>query len=165
MAITLATIAGDTSAQAPANPGDTLVSPVVAAGGRVTFQLYAPRATAVTIRPGGPAPSSDRKMTQGAAGVWSASFTAVPADLYIYWFDVDGVPVADPKNPRPRVNLSTVRSLLDVPGAAADFHAERAVPHGAMARVAYHSKSLGIARRLHVYTPPGYEAGRTRYPV
>ena len=88
-----------------------------------------------------------------------------PADLYIYWFDVDGVPVADPRNNRPRVNMTTVRSLLEVPGASSDFFAEKAVPHGGVTAVYYQSKALGIPRRMHVYTPPGYATSGQRYPV
>jgi enterochelin esterase-like enzyme len=41
----------------------------------------------------------------------------------------------------------------------------RAVPHGAVASVLYNSMTLGGIRRMHVYTPPGYESGRDRYPV
>ena len=33
------------------------------------------------------------------------------------------------------------------------------VPHGAVASVHYNSTALGGIRRMHVYTPPGYEAG------
>ena len=29
----------------------------------------------------------------------------------------------------------------------------------------YHSTALGRFRRMHVYTPPGYEIGSGRYPV
>ena len=29
----------------------------------------------------------------------------------------------------------------------------------------YNSAPLGTYRRMHVYTPPGYESGRGRYPV
>jgi enterochelin esterase family protein len=39
------------------------------------------------------------------------------------------------------------------------------VPHGAVAAVTYHSSALKRFRRMHVYTPPGYELGRDRYPV
>jgi enterochelin esterase family protein len=39
------------------------------------------------------------------------------------------------------------------------------VPHGAVAEVTYRSSTLGRDRRMHVYTPPGYENGRDRYPV
>ena len=39
------------------------------------------------------------------------------------------------------------------------------VPHGAIASILYYSKSLNRDRRMHVYTPPGYEAGQDKYPV
>ena len=56
-----------------------------------------------------------------------------------------------------------VRSILYVPGAA--FMDTRDVPHGAVALVNYYSKALGKFRRMHVYTPPGYEANQQKYPV
>jgi enterochelin esterase family protein len=34
-----------------------------------------------------------------------------------------------------------------------------------VAEVTYWSKSLGIPRRAHIYTPPGYTKGSARYPV
>jgi len=45
------------------------------------------------------------------------------------------------------------------------FQDTQDVPHGAVAEVTYFSKVLGTFRRMHVYTPPGYEAGNARYPV
>ena len=153
-------------AQGPRTPRvqDTLKSPVIEADGRVTFQLYAPKATDVSVRTEGPAPFANQKLVKGDSGVWTLTAQA-PADLYIYWYDVDGVAVADPRNNRPRVNMTTVRSLLEVPGAASDFFAEKPVPHGEVAAVHYQSKALGIPRRLHVYTPPGYATSGRRYPV
>jgi enterochelin esterase family protein len=41
----------------------------------------------------------------------------------------------------------------------------KAVPHGAVAEVFYQSAALGRTRRMHIYTPPGYESGKERYPV
>src|SRR5688500_1224679 len=148
----------------PRRVQDTLTSPVIAPDGRVTFRLYAPKATAVVMRSEGPAPFADQPLAKSDSGVWSLT-AQVPADLYIYWFDVDGVSVADPRNNRTRVNMATVRSLLEVPGAASEFFAERPVPHGAVSTIWYQSKSLGVPRRMHVYTPPGYATGSQRYPV
>lgn len=148
----------------PARVQDTLRSPSIAADGRVTFQLYAPKATDVTLRTEGPAPFANQKLVKGDSGVWTLT-AQTPADLYIYWYDVDGVAVADPRNNRPRINMTTVRSLLEVPGAASDFFAEKAVPHGEVAAFHYQSKALAIPRRLHVYTPPGYATSGQRYPV
>jgi len=148
----------------PRRVQDTLTSPSIGADGRVTFQLYAPKATEVLLRSEGPAPFANQPLTKGDSGVWRLT-AQLPADLYIYWFDVDGVAVADPRNNRPRVNMSTVRSLLEVPGATSEFFAERPVPHGQVAAIHYQSKALGVPRRMHVYTPPGYATSTQRYPV
>ena len=161
-------IAGIARAQAPAarprRVQDTLSSPVIGNDGQVTFRLYAPKATEVLLRTEGPAPFANQPLAKGDSGVWTLT-ARVPADLYIYWFDVDGVAVADPRNNRPRVNMTTVRSLLEVPGPASEFFAERAVPHGQVAAVHYQSKALGVPRRMQVYTPPGYLTSGQRYPV
>jgi enterochelin esterase-like enzyme len=143
---------------------DTLTSPAIAADGRVTFRLYAPKATEILVRSEGPAPFADKPLVKGDSGVWSLT-AQVPADLYIYWYDVDGVAVADPRNNRPRVNMTTVRSLLEVPGATSEFFAERPVPHGQVAAVHYQSTALNAPRRMHVYTPPGYATSGQHYPV
>src|SRR5687768_9187112 len=161
---TAVTAAAQAPAARPRRVQDTLTSPVIAPDGRVTFRLYAPKATAVVMRSEGPAPFADQPLAKSDSGVWSLT-AQVPADLYIYWYDVDGVAVADPRNNRPRVNMSTVRSLLEVPGAASEFFAERPVPHGQVAAVHYQSAALDAPRRMHVYTPPGYSTSGQRYPV
>jgi enterochelin esterase-like enzyme len=51
------------------------------------------------------------------------------------------------------------------PDPPAGFNVKRDnVPHGELTAVEYDSKSLGTRRRMRVYTPPGYSAGR-KYPV
>src|SRR5207237_3030385 len=47
----------------------------------------------------------------------------------------------------------------------ADFMDTKNVPHGAVAAIHYYSTSLGKFRRMHIYTPPGYEANQQKYPV
>jgi enterochelin esterase family protein len=161
-----AATAGAQPPGAPRTPRvqDTLKSPVAGEDGRVTFQLYAPKAGEVTLRTEGPAPFANQPLVKGDSGVWKLT-ASVPADLYIYWFDVDGVPVADPRNNNTRVNMTTVRSLLEVPGPESAFFAERDVPHGQVSTVWYQSKVLGRPRRMQVYTPPGYATSGQRYPV
>jgi enterochelin esterase family protein len=39
------------------------------------------------------------------------------------------------------------------------------VPHGQVSQRQYYSKVTGKWRRCYVYTPPDYDAGKTRYPV
>jgi enterochelin esterase family protein len=41
----------------------------------------------------------------------------------------------------------------------------RQIPHGGVTSVTYYSTALGRFRRMHVYTPPGYEPGGNRFPV
>jgi enterochelin esterase family protein len=58
---------------------------------------------------------------------------------------------------------NNVWSLAVVPGS--ETFDVRNVPHGAVSAVTYHSSALGRTRRMHVYTPPGYEKSTTKYPV
>jgi enterochelin esterase-like enzyme len=164
--LALGALARPLPAQAPAprSPNDTLHSPVIGANGSVTFQLFAPRATAVVLRSEGPAAFANQPLQKNEAGVWTYTVALEP-DLYIYWYDVDSTIVSDPRNNNPRVNRTTVRSLLEVPGPAEEGIAERNVPHGNLAEVWYHSSSLDAPRRMHVYTPPGYGTTTRRYPV
>ena len=167
-ALLMVTLVAAAAAQQPGGRAqrvqDTLKSPVIGADGEVKFQIYAPRASEVSLRTEGPAPFANQKLARGDSGVWTFS-AQPPADLYIYWFDVDGVPVADPHNNQPRVNMTTVRSLLEVPGPSSEFFAEKAVPHGDVTAIHYQSRALGIPRRMHVYTPPGYATSGQQYPV
>ncbi len=50
------------------------------------------------------------------------------------------------------------------PDAPAGFDVARDVPHGRLERMDYLSKSVGTQRRLLVYLPPRYPAGKP-YPV
>jgi len=87
----------------------------------------------------------------------------LPAGAYRYVFVVNGVTVVDSRNPLTSQTNTTVYSLAVVSGS--EVFDTRNVPHGAVASVHYYSNALGGTRRMHVYTPPGYEANRDRYPV
>jgi enterochelin esterase family protein len=76
---------------------------------------------------------------------------------------VDGVSVIDPRNPVTSESNMNTWSLVVVPGS--EFMDTKEVPHGAVAEVTYYSQSLTQHRRMHVYTPPGYESGKGTYPV
>jgi enterochelin esterase-like enzyme len=149
-------------AQPPAPP--EFKSPELTAEKALTFRLFAPNAEKVLLhcydfvaRPG------RVEMTKSESGVWETTASDLPGGAYRYWFEVDGVSVLDRKNPATSEANSTVFSLVTVPGNPVNEW--RDVPHGAVAKVTYHSAVLGQPRRLHIYTPPGYEAGTTTYPV
>jgi enterochelin esterase family protein len=150
-------------AKRPARPPQVL-SPEVGADRKVTFRLLAPGAESVRLA-AGDIPGNGRgvELTKGEGGVWEATVGPVPAGAYRYQFNVDGVPTIDPRNPATSESNQNTWSLVVVPGS--DAFDTRDVPHGAVSQVTYHSKSLGKSRRMHVYTPPGYETGEGTYPV
>jgi enterochelin esterase family protein len=143
-------------------PNDTLLSPVVK-GRTVTFSIYAPDARAVQLAgemtwPDKPA------MTKAADGIWSVELKDVKPGTYRYSFLVDGLNVIDPRNPDVSPTNSTVQSLVHIDGIAVEDLAN--VPHGTVSTVVYRSPATTRARRMHVYTPPGYTgADSKRYPV
>jgi enterochelin esterase family protein len=154
---------------APAQPGrgprgPVVLSPEVKADRKVVFRIHAPKAEAVglftTDIPGGFAP---RPLKKGENGVWEATFGPIDPGTYRYLFNVDGVMTADPRNQSVSESNGNAWSVVHVPGS--DFMDTADVPHGAVARVYYHSRALDRDRRMHVYTPPGYEAGAEKYPV
>jgi enterochelin esterase family protein len=150
-------------AQGPQAPAFT--SPDVLPDRRIAFRLYAPDATSVTLR-GGDIPAAARdnlKFTKAENGVWEATTAAVEPGAYRYVFVVNGVGVIDPRNTAISESNTTTWSVATVPGS--DAMDTRNVPHGAVADVFYQSSALGRTRRMHVYTPPGYETGKGKYPV
>lgn len=139
-------------------------SPELDADRGITFRIAAPAAT--TVRLSGsdlPGLGSGKDLTKGTNGVWSVSLGPVPPGSYRYHFNVDGVPVVDPRNPKTSESNENTWSLVHVPGNA--WQDTQDVPHGAVAEVTYWSSTLRRFRRMHVYTPPGYEVGSGRYPV
>ena len=144
--------------------GPVVVSPEVREDRHVVFRVLAPKAESVRLS-GGDIPGDQRQrgFTKGENGVWELTLGPIDAGTYRYVYDVDGVPTADPHNPKVSESNDTVWSVVHVRGA--DFMDEKEVPHGAVAAVHYHSSALGKDRRMHVYTPPGYDAGQDKYPV
>src|SRR6187399_1539185 len=143
-----------------------ITSPEVAGDRRVTFRLRAPEAKAVKVSGDF---GADVDMQRSADGVWTATVGPLDAEMYVYFFIVDGVRLTDPSNPQVKIGYvtSTTTSLLTVPGAGPAFYDVQDVPHGEIRTVLYKSRSNGTIRELTVYVPPGYdeEAPNRRYPV
>jgi enterochelin esterase-like enzyme len=147
--------------------GPRIVSPEVHRDSKVTFRVLAPEASEVTLRGGWMGfGGTGEKLSKGEDGVWSVTVGPLPPELHGYSFSVDGAKVLDPRNPElKRSDGGLDESLVFVPGEASQFMEPRAVPHGEVRRVWYESPTTGGTRRMHVYTPPGYESGRETYPV
>ena len=163
-----------TPAPAPATPGGrggqaaqapVFTSPEILPDRRIAFRLFAPEATSVALRGGDiPAPArADAQFTKGPNGVWEMTSGVVEPGAYRYVFVVNGVGVIDPRNTAISESNTTTWSVATVPGS--DVMDTKNVPHGAVASVYYQSSALGRTRRMHVYTPPGYELGKDKDPV
>ena len=85
----------------PAQPAKnrTPVSPEILPDHKVTFRVRAPKATEVTLTADWQARGAE-KMTKDDAGVWSVTVGPLEPGPAIYNFNIDGVAVPDPINPR-----------------------------------------------------------------
>jgi enterochelin esterase-like enzyme len=141
-----------------------VVSPEVLPDRKVTFRILAPRATAVRLSGSDiPGLGQGATMTKGENGVWETTVGPIESGAYRYNFNVDGVTTIDPRNPATSESNTNTWSLFTVPGS--DWMDTKNVPHGAVAEVPYYSTALSKFRRMHVYTPPGYENGKGKFPV
>ena len=151
---------GGRGPQAPA-----FLSPEVQPDRHVVFRIYAPEARNIHLAgtdiPGNTMPGAT--LTKGENGVWEATLGPIEPGAYRYNFNVDGVAVIDPRNPSISESNNNVWSLFYIPGT--EFMDTRDVPHGAVAAVTYYSSVLKKWRRMHVYTPPGYDSGQGKFPI
>jgi enterochelin esterase-like enzyme len=140
------------------------VSPEVSPGRMISFRVHAPKAETVRLSSSDlPDNGPGAVMTKSDKGVWEVSVGPIAPGAYRYNFNVDGLAVIDPRNPSTSESNTNTWSLVYVPGSEASD--TRDVPHGAVAEVTYYSQALKRFRRMHVYTPPGYEKGEGKYPV
>ncbi len=155
------------SAQPPAGRGQmppSVVSPEVSPDRRVTFRLLAPRAQSVRLSSSDiPALGPGSALAKSENGVWEVTVGPIAGGAYRYNFDVDGVATMDPRNPATSESVGNSWSVVAIPGS--EGMDTKNVPHGAVADVTYYSSVVAKFRRMHVYTPPGYENGKGRFPV
>ena len=127
---------------------------------RATFRLAAPDAQKVQVRVG-----KDFDMVKGEDGAWTVTTTPLVEGFHYYSLVVDGVTMADPATGT-FFGSGWENSAIEVPEAAdVDYYLPKDVPHGQVSQRWYHSTVTGKWRRCYVYTPPGYDGGKERYPV
>lgn len=143
--------------------GPAVISPEISGEKKIVFRALAPNAQAVRLV-GTDIPGNNQgaAMTKGENGVWEVTLAPSPG-AYRYEFNIDGIAVIDPNNPATSESNTRVWSLVYLPGE--QFMDENRVPHGAVAAVQYYSETLKRFRRMHVYTPPGYESNTQKYPI
>lgn len=157
--------------------GSQIVSPEIHPDHTVTFRIAAPKAVKVQVT-GDFLPTQKMQTPFGEFdapgtadmiekdGVWEYTTPAPLApELYSYTMLVDGLKINDPSNVHRIRDVQSVTDVFIIPGDRADLYKINDVPHGTVSKVWYNSPTLGMDRRLTVYTPAGYETSGKRYPV
>lgn len=146
----------------------TIISPEVRGDKTVTFRLNAPAAGRVQVT-GDFLPTEKIKtpfgefdgpgyadLKKNGKGVWEFTTTApLDPELYSYTFVVDSLKMTDPSNVYQIRDVGSVTNVFIIPGGRGDLYSVNDVPHGTVSKVWYKSPSLGMDRRLTVYTPAG----------
>ncbi len=165
------------SAQQALWGGAPVVSPEVHNDNTVTFRLKAPKATTVEIT-GDFLPTQKMDtpygqfdapgvaaLAEGKDGVWEFTSEPLGPELYSYTFLVDGLKINDPSNIYQIRDVASITNIFLIGGGRSDLYMVNKVPHGSVTRCWYNSSTLGMERRLTVYTPAGYETSGKEYPV
>jgi enterochelin esterase family protein len=146
--------------------GPRVVSPEIHPDNKVTFRLLAPDATKVTISGNWMAGwGTQVEMAKGDSGIWSATTEVLAPEFYTYSYNVNGVKTLDVQNVQVVRDGTRFENFVIVPGAASDVYTVKDVPHGMISKVWYPSPSLNKTRRMYIYTPPGYDGSKDKYPV
>lgn len=163
IAFLISILALSLAAQTPQPDG--IVSPEVHPDRTVTFRVKAPKAAEVTLYGDWMPVGKPEAMTKAADGTWSITTAPLEANGHLYWFNLDGIAIADPVNPVIKLRQRTSASLVEVPAATPAAWELRDVPHGVLVTEWRKSAVLNRTERFVVYLPPGYEKGSAKYPV
>lgn len=164
LAVLLSVIVAEISAQEVNNfrREHPVISPEIG-DSTITFRLRAPEAQKVGLFAA--FLNNNVDMVRNENGVWEFT-TALPSpELYLYKFIVDGIQVCDPNNAFQQRDGVNYYSMVIIPGERTENYWESKSKHGTIHQIWYESPTLGITRRMYVYTPYGYESGNDSYPV
>ncbi|MDR2941936.1 MAG: hypothetical protein LBV17_05040 [Treponema sp.] len=127
-------------------------------GGKAILRFNAPAAKSVVVHRGvsnGPV----TELQKQPDGVWTAIMDSGGEKYTTLFYEVDGVYVLNPMSPIGWSHAHPI-NIIDFPQDGIDFYLLRDVPHGAVARDYYYSKTCGCFKSCLVYTPPGYNKGK-----
>jgi enterochelin esterase-like enzyme len=138
--------------------------PQVNSQGYARFRIHEPNADSVrvTLGLGG---QGGTRLAKSDSGYFIGT-TAGPMDegFHYYSIRVDGATFNDPGTGF-FYGSQRWESGIEIPAKDQDFYALKDVPHGNMQHIIFPSKSTNLQKVAVVYTPPGYEKGKTKYPV
>lgn len=108
-------------------------------------------------------------MHKDAEGIWAVNSGPLPAGIYRYHFEINGISLLDPANPVISNSLMRPANMVTIPGKGPQLWDATAVPHGDVHHHVYTtSVVLGLPSNqndYYVYTPPGYDPHAKAYPV
>ena len=142
-----------------------ITSPEINADKSLTFRLMAPNAKKVELQGDLLGSNQAAAMTRQEDGLWSYTTAPLKPELYSYSFIVDGLKIRDANNVYQIRDVASVVNVVILPGGKAEDYLVKDVPHGTVSKRWYKSPGNNKERRISIYTPPGYEDGKTKYPV
>jgi enterochelin esterase-like enzyme len=157
--------------------GPNIISPEIQTNNTVTFRLNAPNADTVIITGDFLPPVKTKTpygefdmpgkalLTKDDKGIWSFTSEPLKSNLYSYSFIVDGLTISDPSNVHKIRDVASVFDVFIIGGGKGDLYRVQDVPHGTVSRRWYNSPGNDMMRRITIYTPPGYENSKDKYPV
>lgn len=149
-----------------AQPNNTrLNSPEILSDNSVIFRIKAPGANSVQVVGTWASDFKPVPLVKNDSSIYEVKIGPLTSDMYEYRIILDGIPVLDPNNNAVTRDGSIIENRLLIPGPFGNLLVAQDVPHGRVTSVWYPSPTLGGQRRLHVYTPPGYDQGKDKYPV
>ncbi|MCF0165069.1 MAG: endo-1,4-beta-xylanase Z [Bacteroidales bacterium] len=158
--LTISSINASAQFGRPRTPGDTLTPVRILENGDAVFSIYAPKARKVSLT-GDIMPWGTQIKSFEKDGVWSFIVPKPEPGVYRYSYVVDGVKVIDPRS---SLSLETT-SIATIAPKGDEFFAKKNVPHGSVAQRFYYSSKFNTTRRMHIWTPAGYEKGKMKLPV
>lgn len=138
-------------------------SPEINENHSVVFRYFAPDADQVKIS--GDFLASDMDMTKDEKGIWSYKSETLAPELYSYSFKVDGLKVNDANNPFYIRDVASSLNIFLIDSGHAELYKVNDIAHGTVSRRWYDSPGLKMDRRITIYTPPGYETSKKKFPV
>ncbi len=140
-------------------PSESLISTEVLPGNKVAFRIYAPKAGNVEVY--NREIKVEVEFKKDNDGIWEGIWSDVEPGPYRYYFVVDGINVYDPK-----ATSGIENPALFMMSSGDEFFAMKDdAAHGAISQRFYYSKTLKMMRRLHVWTPAGFEKSKEKLPV
>lgn len=107
---------------------------------------------------------ADCKFVKQDDGSWIARTKPLVEGFHYYWFNIDGLDVADPASPS-YYGCGRMTSAIDIPEKNCTFYNRKDVAHGMVMQTELFSTVRNKFVGMWVYVPASYREGNKEYPV